>query len=451
MGCRLRLLERQSRRSATTGISEGQGKVVSVKLAIVIQKRSLLNLLIADRFADLFTPPMEFISEASFWIPDLFVESGWIEHAPFAFWLVQAVRPRILVELGTQRGFSYFVFNQAQQRVGSKTRCFAIDTWQGDEHAGFYGEEVFESVQAHNARYGDFSQLIRSTFEEAVTHFADESIDLLHIDGRHFYADVKRDFEAWKPKLSSRGVVLFHDTNVRAHDFGVFQLWDELVAVYPHFEFMHGHGLGLLGVGTDIPPALRSLFAASHDSLLTTQIQNAYAYLGKSLSNLTPQVCADASQRQIALQNRLEAEVQRLNDELARKDLAARQIKEDLAPKCHEYESRLAAKDDELRVLAQKAADLQSELLTTQREELQKRETILQTLGAQTEALRLEITQIYQIELLQLRAESERNAASFAFYRQEYLKAVSSRSWKVTRPLRAGNGLIHLLQRKSAG
>jgi O-antigen biosynthesis protein len=407
--------------------------------------------LIADRFADLFTPPMEFISEASFWIPDLFVESGWIEHAPFAFWLIQVVRPRILVELGTHQGFSYFVFNQAQQRVGSKTGCFAIDTWRGDEHAGFYGEEVFESVQAHNARYSDFSQLIRSTFEEAITHFADESIDLLHIDGRHFYDDVKRDFETWKPKLSSRGVVLFHDTNVRTHDFGVFRLWDELAAVYPHFEFVHGHGLGLLGVGTDVPHALRSLFAVSHDSLLTTQIQNAYAHLGKSLTNLTLQICADASQHQIALRNRLEAEVQRLNDELARKDLEARQLQEDLAPKRHEYESRLTAKDDELRALARKAAGLHTELLTTRREELQKRETILQTFGAQTEALRREITQIHQIELSQLRAESERNGASLAFYRQEYLKAVSSRSWKVTRPLRAGTGLIHLLQRKSAG
>ena len=51
--------------------------------------------------------------------------------------------------------------------------------------------------------YASFSHLIRSTFDEALANFGAGSIDLLHIDGRHFYDDVRHDFESWQPKLSS--------------------------------------------------------------------------------------------------------------------------------------------------------------------------------------------------------------------------------------------------------
>ena len=178
--------------------------------------------------------PAPFVSPASYWLPELMAVSAWHEHAPFGFWLVNALRPRTIVELGVHHGYSYFVFCQAVQRLHLPARCFAIDTWIGDEHSGFYGDDVYAAVSSHNRRYNGFSRLIRSEFSDACCQFADGSIDLLHIDGCHTQEAARRDFENWLPKLSRRGVVLFHDTAEYGNGFGVHQLWEELRRRYPH-------------------------------------------------------------------------------------------------------------------------------------------------------------------------------------------------------------------------
>lgn len=229
---------------------------------------------------------MSFVSAESFWVPDQCLDSAWIEHAPFGFWLVDALRPRTIVELGVHHGFSYFVFCQAVRRLQLQARCFAIDTFEGDEHAGFYGNDVYEDVSRRNRRYDGFSRVLRSTFAEACDQFADGSIDILHIDGCHTHDAVRRDFETWLPKLSSRGVVLFHDTAERSPGFGVHLLWDELRTRYPHFEFMHGHGLGIIGVGDNIPVKVRRLFAASANASSEQAVRAAYERLGGAIEDL---------------------------------------------------------------------------------------------------------------------------------------------------------------------
>jgi GT2 family glycosyltransferase len=187
-------------------------------------------------------------------------KDSWHGHIPFAFWCIEALKPRLLVELGSHKGDSYCAFCQAVDEASTETRCYAVDTWTGDPHAGFYGDEVFEDLRLyHDHRYGKFSRLIRSTFDEALPRFRDRSVDLLHIDGAHGYAEVRRDFVSWLPKVSPRGVVLFHDTEVREAGFGVRRFWEEVRREYPSFSFTHSHGLGVLAVGASPPEALRRL------------------------------------------------------------------------------------------------------------------------------------------------------------------------------------------------
>jgi Methyltransferase domain len=211
---------------------------------------------------------------------------AWIGHIPFGMALIDMIRPNILVELGTHLGVSYCAFCQAVKELGLSTRCYAVDTWQGDAHAAFYTDEVLDNLRAHHdPRYALFSKLIRSTFDDAVSQFEDGSIDLLHIDGYHTYDAVKHDFETWLPKLSTRAVVLFHDTEVRDQEgFGVWRFWDELKQRYPSFEFLHSHGLGVAVVGQFVPEELNLLLGMPAIEL--DILRKYFANLGSTLANL---------------------------------------------------------------------------------------------------------------------------------------------------------------------
>jgi glycosyltransferase involved in cell wall biosynthesis len=209
---------------------------------------------------------------------------SWRQHVPFAMLLVDILKPRTLVELGVHYGDSYCAFCQAIAELRLGTLCYGVDTWKGDPHASFYGSEVLADLAAHHdSLYGGFSHLIQSTFDEAAQHFPDGAVDILHIDGYHTYEAVKHDFETWLPKVSPRGVILLHDINEKQRDFGAWRVWDEVKVRYPHFEFLHSHGLGLVAVGERPPEELSWLFEADDEK--AAAIRNFFFCLGDRLTD----------------------------------------------------------------------------------------------------------------------------------------------------------------------
>ncbi len=197
------------------------------------------------------------------------VDGTWYGHLPFAAWLVRTLRPALLVELGTHDGVSYAGFCESVISSGLSTRCYAVT-----------GVEAVstELTRFHDARYNAFSRLLRMSLVDASSRFEDGSIDLLHLHG-HRLEDPVRDCAAWAPKLSPQGVVLLHGSNLGEDGSGVRRAWEALRTGHPSFEFLHGHGLGVLAPGA-VSPALRPLFALD-DGPMAARLRDRFALLGE--------------------------------------------------------------------------------------------------------------------------------------------------------------------------
>lgn len=345
--------------------------------------------------------------------------SAWLEHIPFAFWLISAHRPNVVVELGTHFGSSYFAFCQAIEQLRLPTRSYAIDLWKGDEHAGFYGENVYTSVRDHNARfYSRFSTLMRTTFEEGIIFFKNGEIDLLHIDGYHTYEAVKKDFEDWLPKLSRRGVVILHDSNERRNNFGVFRFVEELRQTYPCFEFAHGHGLTIVGVGPDQTSSMIQLFEADKEESEIRNIQVLFSRLGKACFNeYTVETLKTTVSNLRAERDRSVKEVEQLRLRMREAEVATSQNMEQLRAQregTEAHEIKLSHTMEQL-VLCGKENELRQDELKSKAETMAK------------------ITQ-------ELKVKEERI--------QSLLRSFS---WRITAPVRAMKRLLRFMKRGFVG
>ncbi len=207
----------------------------------------------------------------------------WAGHKFFAYDLVRNIKPKRIVELGTHYGTSFFSFCQAAKDEALNTDLYAIDTWAGDKHAGFYGDEVFEKVSKISSEYYPHQNimLLKKTFDEALKDFSDKSIDILHIDGLHTYEGAKHDYRYWRKKVKDDGIILFHDIFVKETDFGVYRLWDELKKNHSVIEFSHSYGLGIMfldnKLGSEIAKIQKDLqmhYAYAHGFRQYMEIEN---------------------------------------------------------------------------------------------------------------------------------------------------------------------------------
>ena len=332
-------------------------------------------------------------------------ETAWLEHGPFITWLVRKMRPRRFVELGTHWGYSYFAVCETVLGEGFPTRCTAVDTWQGDEHAGLYDETVYETVQRVNAPYAAFSTLLRKTFDAALADIEDGSIDLLHIDGRHFYEDARHDYETWLPKLAADGVVLFHDTEVRERGFGVYRLWAELSRDHPSFNFLHGHGLGVLFRGAEVPAALTEMVALSASAGGPGVIEDYFQLLGGQLTERAGAAhrLAEMEMRLSSTRQDLEAHRAALRDAEALLEQTRQQAETDLLTVRSESEATMA----QVRAELETALSDISQDLEAHRGALRDAEALLEQTRQQAETDLLTVRSESEATMAQVRAELE--------------------------------------------
>lgn len=246
---------------------------------------------------------------------ETFTPTAWGGHIPFMFCLVNYMRPRKYVELGSHYGASFFAVCQVIKQNKINCEATAVDLWQGDEHAGIYDESVYKDFTwLLNSRYPEIGKALRKDFNEAVKDFADKSIDLLHIDGLHTYEAVKNDYDTWLPKMSENGVILFHDTVVMERGFGVWKFWDEIKVKYTSFNFIHTHGLGVIVLGKSATnPMVNLINEINQSEALKNSFDNFFTLTGqRAVNDALARLKPDSTQKECSLRHCLKRVIHKL-------------------------------------------------------------------------------------------------------------------------------------------
>lgn len=357
---------------------------------------------------------------------------SWVGHIPFAYLIVKLIKPSILVELGVHSGNSYNAYCQAVKKLGLNTICYGVDTWEGDEQAGYYGNEVFEDLlQYHEKNYAAFSNLLRMTFDQALEYFSDHLVDLLHIDGCHTYEAVKHDFEAWLPKMKGNGVVIFHDIHVRERDFGVWRLWEDLKKSYKTIEFNHAHGLGILFLDAGSKELEGFIDFFQTNSFTRHLLEN----IGQNLLQKADlKQTLEGQKRQIELQTaELDHRSALINEKNARLESLQKEINDRTAQlaeresQLHDRNQNLAAYSREIQLISAHMSE-QHKDLTARANEIERLKNVLLL----TER---DLDQAYK-HMEHLNQHIGHLNHTIEQHRQIIEEITSSTSWKLSHPLR---------------
>lgn len=189
--------------------------------------------------------------------------TSWSGHRRFAEWLLQYIKPKVIVDLGVDYGYSTFTFSIP--RIG---HVYGIDNFVGDDYVGIDTESMkykFVMMKREKLHLQDNLTFIKGDFNEVAKTW-DKKIDILHIDGSHHYEDVKRDFETWSQFVSDDGVILMHDTcvgdmMVNGIEYGVRKFFDTIEL--PKFTFTNSFGLGVISKNKDLIESIQQEYLAS--------------------------------------------------------------------------------------------------------------------------------------------------------------------------------------------
>jgi hypothetical protein len=123
------------------------------------------------------------------------------------------------VELGCYKGKSTSFIGVEIHKRKRDIEFIAVDSFQGatnstdeNEFKAYQDISDFEETYRYNVyQLGNKITTIKALSHEAADMFDDESVSVCFIDAGHSYDAVKKDIEAWLPKMKPNGIMAGHD------------------------------------------------------------------------------------------------------------------------------------------------------------------------------------------------------------------------------------------------
>lgn len=150
---------------------------------------------------------------------------------------VGEIQPKVIVEIGTWRGYSMEVWKKAFEPeilIGLEKTESEIDPELRDKFNFIIGD----------------SQQTETQFK-VLGELKGRQIDFLFIDGDHNYEAVKRDYTLYAPLVRKGGIIAFHDTALNSNEYrmagvDVQRFWNQLVGKpsSKYFQFWDDVGNG---------------------------------------------------------------------------------------------------------------------------------------------------------------------------------------------------------------
>jgi methyltransferase family protein len=153
---------------------------------------------------------------------------GWFDFADIYDHIIARARNgAVFVEVGAYLGRSSLYLASRIQASGKRIRVYVVDLWDGwlyddyredsseapGDEKGPEWEDVFWRF-IRNVRHAGVEDVIyplKMPSEQAASLFEDGTLDFVFLDADHSYEAVRRDVEAWFPKVKRRGVLGGHD------------------------------------------------------------------------------------------------------------------------------------------------------------------------------------------------------------------------------------------------
>lgn len=139
-------------------------------------------------------------------------------------------------------GFSHGIFNTIINKFFKLENNIAVDC---------LGAHINGRVLTANLRFKNLVLFCSSSDEKKTLNHIKNicKFDLIFIDANHEYEYVKKDFENYKQFIKKRGLIIFHDINLKKS--GSKKFWNEIKKIYKNNKeiiinkqkFTYGYGI----------------------------------------------------------------------------------------------------------------------------------------------------------------------------------------------------------------